>query len=268
MSMQWDLAGIYPGFSDRSFKKDMGKLAHSLDLLEKYNPAEQQNDETAAEKYLMLLVDYKNIYSKLMAYTYLKASDNSRDEEAFKVYESMEKASARLTKPQVRFRRWLSSIENPSALINKTDLLKEHSFYLTQEIDKSRYLLADEEEATAAELKRTGSAAWSKLQQKLTSTLPVKVELEGQEKILALPEVRNLAYSKDGKARKNGFEAELKAYTMIEESVAAALNGIKGEVITLCEKRGFSNRFLERFFKPDQEKHPGFYATGTFALSC
>lgn len=253
MSMQWDLAGIYPGFSDLSFKEDMERVAHFLDLLEKFNPECYQKKEEAAEKYLMLLADYKNIFSKLMAYTYLKASDNSRDEEAFKVYESLEKTSSRLTEPQVRFRRWLSSIKNSTSLSNKTELLKEHSFYLTREIDKSRYLLSDKEEAIAAELKRTGSAAWSKLQQKLTSTLPVKVELDGQEKILPLPEVRNLAYSKDGKARENGYKAELEAYKIIEEPVAAALNGIKGEVITLCNKRGFTNPLEETLFNSRME---------------
>ena len=253
MSMQWDLAGIYPEFSDPSFKADIEKLTLSLDLLEKYDPAVYRQDQGAAEQYLVLLADYKTIYSKLMAYTYLKASDNSRDEEAFKVFENLEKASARLTEPQVRFRRWLNNLEDPAALIYKSELLKEHSFYLEQEIDKSRYLLSDKEEAIAAELKRTGSAAWSKLQQKLTSTLPVKVELDGKEKILPLPEVRNLAYSKDGKARENGYKAELEAYKIIEEPVAAALNGIKGEVITICNKRGFTNPLEETLFNSRME---------------
>ncbi len=253
MSMQWDLTGIYPKFSDHTFKTDMKRLGHSLDLLEQFSPADCQDSETAVEKYLTLLADYKTIYSKLMAYTYLKASNNSRDEEAFKVFENLEKTSARLTEPQVRFRRWIKTVKDKSELVNKTELLKEHSFYLAQEIDKSRYLLSEKEEAIAAELKRTGSGAWSKLQQKLTSTLPVKVEVDGQEKILPLPEVRNLAYSKDSRARKNGFEAELEAYKLIEEPVAAALNGIKGEVITLSEKRGFYSPLEETLFNTRME---------------
>ena len=37
------------------------------------------------------------------------------------------------------------------------------------------------------------------------------------------------------KLRKNAYKAELKSYDEIAESSAAALNGIKGEVITLMQ---------------------------------
>ena len=36
-------------------------------------------------------------------------------------------------------------------------------------------------------------------------------------------------------------KAEIASYTKIEEGVAAALNGIKGEVLTICEFRGYKS---------------------------
>ena len=60
-----------------------------------------------------------------------------------------------------------------------------------------------------------------------------------------MPAARNLAYDKDPAKRKAGYEAELKAYKKIEESSAAALNGIKGEVITLAELRGYKSPLEE-----------------------
>ena len=40
-------------------------------------------------------------------------------------------------------------------------------------------------------------------------------------------------------------EAELKAYKKIENSVAAALNGVKGEVITVSKIRGYHSPLEE-----------------------
>ena len=50
-----------------------------------------------------------------------------------------------------------------------------------------------------------------------------------------------MAYSKDPEVRKKAYEAEIKSYEKIEEGVAAALNGIKGEVITTSELKGYKS---------------------------
>jgi oligoendopeptidase F len=75
----------------------------------------------------------------------------------------------------------------------------------------------------------------------LSSTLLVDITIDGEEKHLPLPVVRNMAYDKESAVRKNAYEAELKSYKKIEESSAACLNGIKGEVITLTQMRGYSS---------------------------
>jgi pepF/M3 family oligoendopeptidase len=75
----------------------------------------------------------------------------------------------------------------------------------------------------------------------LTSTLLVEINIQGEEKRLPLPVVRNMAYSKDAETRRTAYEAELKSYEKIEESSAACLNGIKGEVITVSKLRGYKS---------------------------
>ena len=74
-------------------------------------------------------------------------------------------------------------------------------------------------------------------------------EIDGEVKNLPLPVVRNMAYSADKNLRKKAYEAELKAYEKIEETSAACLNGIKGEVITLCELRGYKSPLEETLIK-------------------
>ncbi len=71
----------------------------------------------------------------------------------------------------------------------------------------------------------------------------------GQIKELPLAHVRTLASNPDADVRKKAYDAELKAYPQIEESSAAALNAIKGEVNTLGELRGYVSALDEALIK-------------------
>ena len=53
--------------------------------------------------------------------------------------------------------------------------------------------------------------------------------------------MRNLAYDSDGAVRKEAYEAELKAYEKIQDSIAFSLNNIKSQVNMLCEARGYDS---------------------------
>ena len=50
-----------------------------------------------------------------------------------------------------------------------------------------------------------------------------------------------MAYDKDSDVRKKAYEAEIESYKKVEEGVAAALNAIKGEVLTVCDFRGYKS---------------------------
>jgi oligoendopeptidase F len=69
-----------------------------------------------------------------------------------------------------------------------------------------------------------------------------------------LSEVRNLSSDKDPKVRKAAYEAELAAYPKVAQSVAYALNGVKGEVNTLCELRGFESALDQAVYQSRMEK--------------
>ena len=57
--------------------------------------------------------------------------------------------------------------------------------------------MSPEEEALAAELSPSGGAAWSKLHANLTSQIQVPVDVDGEERLLPMSEVRNLAMNPD-----------------------------------------------------------------------
>ena len=60
-------------------------------------------------------------------------------------------------------------------------------------------------------------------------------------KELPLTVVLNMAYDPNGELRRKAYFAEIESYKKVEEGVAAALNGIKGEVLTVCDLRGYKS---------------------------
>ena len=65
------------------------------------------------------------------------------------------------------------------------------------------------------------------------------MDYEGE--VITLPAVRNLATSEDKEVRKKAYEAELASYDKIADSIAFALNNIKGQVSMLSEKKGYES---------------------------
>jgi pepF/M3 family oligoendopeptidase len=133
-------------------------------------------------------------------------------------------------------------------LSEKSPVIAQHMFYLNELKASTTHMLSPEEEILASKLTSTGSLAWETLQSKASSQLMGEVTLDGETKTLPIMSIRNLAFSADAEVRKQGYHAELKAYEKHAEISAAALNGIKGEVLTLSAMRGFESPLHETLF--------------------
>ena len=107
-------------------------------------------------------------------------------------------------------------------------------------------MMSPAEESLAAEMNLSGGSAWSRLHGNVTSQIGVSVEgIEGQ---LPISAVRNLARDPRREVRRRAYEAELAAWEQHSVPLAAALNGIKGEVNTLTERRGWPAPLDEALF--------------------
>ncbi|MCF8008922.1 MAG: M3 family oligoendopeptidase [Halanaerobiales bacterium] len=241
MKKRWSLDTLYTGFDSKKFKEDFKQLEKSIKKIQNFNLKKNESNVKKAENFLKLVINYRELLTTLSAYSNLKASVNVNNEKALKMIEKIEKKRTKTTKAEVNFQLWLSKIRDCEELYDKSDLLSEHEFFIDELVKQSKYLLSEDVEDMVAQMKQTGSSAWTKLQEKLTSTLLVEIKIDGEIKKLPLPVVRNMAHDKDQTLRKKAYKAELKSYQKIEKGVAAALNGIKGEVITLTEKRGYSS---------------------------
>lgn len=244
MDMRWSLEELYPSFNSESFQKDFEKVFEKIETIKEWaknNLASTESSVYKIENYIKMQIEFGNLYSRLYEYASLVMSVDAKNETALQVVEKLEAKLADLAEPSTKFKKWLYSLGNLDTLISCSDLLKEHSFYLKELVLETKHLLSDEEEILLAKMKNTGSKAWEKLQDLLSSTLLVDITINGESKSLPLPIVRNMAYEKNAVLRKTAYEAELKAYDKIAEASAAALNGIKGEVITEAKMRGYKS---------------------------
>lgn len=244
MDKTWSLKELYSSFEAEEFKEDMNNCKAFIDRLKAEvgdGLKSHGNEIQVIEEYLDNQIKLHNIFSKLMSFASLTLSVEAKNEKAIAVIESLENSITELTEVEVNFKKWLYDIKNINELVEQSPILKKHEFFLKELWEENKYLLSEKEEVVIAKMKNTGSGAFAKLQNMLSSTLMVDIKLDGEEKQLPLPVVRNMAHHKEQEVRKAAFEAEINAYKKIEESSAACLNGIKGEVITVNKMRGYSS---------------------------
>ncbi|MDR3595191.1 M3 family oligoendopeptidase [Clostridium sp.] len=244
MELNWSLKEIYTSFNSEEFKKDLENLNEVIEDINIWAAEAVKDKENLVKKleeYINKFTLVTEISSKLSIFINLSLSVNTKDNEALRYSDILEKKLTNLVESSVKMERYTSDIEGIDYIINKSELLKEHEFLLKNICEQSEYLLSEKEENIIANMKNTGSNAWVKLKDNLISTLKVEMEEDGEIKEVPLTVVLNMAYEKNANLRKKAYEAEIKAYSKIEEGVAAALNAIKGEVLTVCDLRGYKS---------------------------
>jgi pepF/M3 family oligoendopeptidase len=249
----WDLSNVYPALDDRTFKEDVIKVQELLDDLDQY-----MTDKNIAKDGLVTgpaadlaemaggYLDRTNallrLYRTLEAYVYSFVETDSYNTDAKRIMSELEMLRVRLKRQGVLFQGWIGAISQDSELL--TEILKqggspaEHSFYIHETAEQSRFLMSENEETLASELSLSGSSAWSKLQGVVTSQLKVPFEKDGKTETLPITVLLNLHNDPDKDVRRRAYEAELAAWERVSEPLAACLNGVKGSVITLFKRRG------------------------------
>ncbi len=244
----WDLSNVYPSLSSPEYSKDVEKLEKSLSKLEKYFAATLANlDEKSAAadlaKAAASLIDQFNAVVRLartlQAYIHSFVSTDSYNKEALKKESELEQVMVKLEQLGTQATAWIGKVgKRLPEFVNLAPSAKAHAFFLDESAEQSKYLMSPKEEMLASELSLSGANAWSKLQGIVTSQLSVEFELDGKVQKLPMPALINLRSHHDEATRKRAYEAENEAWVKVKEPLAAAMNGIKGEVNTLNRHRG------------------------------
>ena len=245
---RWDLSSVYPGLETDQFKADFAHLKLLVERMAKEFPARLYNlgvdtppVELAEEigQAIELLNDILCRATTMNAYIRSFVTTDSYNSIAKRLLSEFERLRVELEKQEVRFQSYIGSLaEVLPEVINQNGVVQAHAFMLRETAEQSQYLMSAVEEDLAAELSLSGANAWSKLQGTVTSQLKVSFELDGEIQELPTPALNNLHSHPDEDVRRRAYFKELEAWESVQEPLAAAMNGVKGTVVTLDRRRG------------------------------
>lgn len=254
---RWDLSALFPSLDSPEFAEGFDRLLSGIDqLTHLFEEVEITATSTTRsgtapvadfERVLNALNDVSQQLESMGSYLYGCISTDSRNELAQARFSQLQERAVALDKLQTRFTAWVGTLPIEE-LAERSTLAAEHEFPLRQLHVAARHLMSEEAEALAAELSPSSGAAWAKLHDNLTSQITARVEIEGREQTLPMSAIRNLAMNPDRDIRHRAWQAELGAWEAHALPIAAALNGVKGQVLTLAARRGWVDPLDESLF--------------------
>ena len=232
MDKTWNLKQLYDSFEDQQFQKDI-EIVNNIFEEQKQYPL-LDNTENYLISYLKQENELNDKIEKLFSYVNLMMSADTQNDQAIKYASQLETLLASFADTNAKIQKWLAqfNFENMNH-----PYIQEHLFYLQENKNNQKYILDEQSEAVLANMKTTGSSAWSTYKDQLISSMTVTLD----DKEYPLTEVLNMAYSKDKEVRKKAYTAEIQSYKKVEQGIASALNAIKGEAITVTKLRGYDS---------------------------
>jgi len=245
---RWDLSNVYPALDSKQFKSAVKNFKSMLDDMEaffkKASKADSKTDPKKLGKILGESVERFNALFELSGtigpFIYSFITTDSRNKEAMRILSEFEQMNVQTSILNTRFTAWAGTLGKAAIrrAVKTNAAAGAHEFILLEAAEQSKYLMSESEEMLAAELTLSGGNAFGKLQGSLTSQMTVDFEMDGEVKKLPMPALINLRSHPDESVRRRGYEAENKAWAGVQETLAACLNGVKGETLVLDRKRG------------------------------
>jgi pepF/M3 family oligoendopeptidase len=245
---RWDMSNVYPSLGSKEFKAAVADYRKQVAALEKFfgNKLSRMDAKSKAKDLAPLIGEaldrinrIQTLSATIVPFIYAYVTTDSRDQEAMKALSEFEQASLPMNKLTTRFKAWLGTIAPKlKKVIELSKSARTHAFMLKEAAEQSKYLMSDAEEGLAAEMSLSGGNAFEKLQGTVTSQLAIEFELDGKTQRMPMPALINLRSHPEEATRRRAYEAESKVWEEVKETLAACLNGVKGEAITLNKRRG------------------------------
>ena len=238
MKYEWSLNCLYKGYEDENFQKDFESIDNRIKALKEV--VDKATEKTHLEGLLSIIKEletFETFVTNLYSYLALRSSVNTTEEETSRYTTIFRKKYTQMIPINAKMYAYIASIESLEQLIKENEALWEYEFFLLDIKESQAHRLDEKVEEVIGKMDLTGGRAWEKLFDYLTSTL--KVDYKGD--VVTLPEIRNKANDEDQEVRKEAYEAELRSYEKIKDSIAFALNNIKSQVSMVTELRGYES---------------------------
>jgi len=256
---RWDVSTVFPGLDSPEFTaassahaQSIDKLGTLFDQMQIGYAEEIEVDNDLVERYETAVRSLGDVVEEsvtLRGYIYSFVSTDSRDDLAAARLSDMQNRMVAFSVLTTRFKHWIGALD-VEELITQSTVAQEHAFQLRQTKIRAEHLMSPIEEELAAIMTVSGGSAWARLHGTLSSQIVVEFQEQenGPVETLPMSAVRNLAYHKDRSVRQRAYEAELDAWQKNAVPFAAAMNGVKGEVSSLAERRGWTSGLEEALF--------------------
>ena len=233
---RWDLDPLFADISSPEFEEARARIRRGLDrfkkLLERYRvgEADASYDREAFDAVTSAYNELQEEIRPPSMYLHLRLAVDASDREAASELSGLEAELLELDKLEPRLTRWLAGFPADFEAGDYARLLADSR-------RRAAHQMSDAEETLAAELALSGRVAWDKLYGNVSSRITATVAGES----LPITAVRNLAHDASEEKRRAAYEAELAAWRERQDELAACLNGVKGEAVTLARRRGWAD---------------------------
>ncbi len=241
---------VFPDMQSREFQEGFERVARDIadlaKLFESASIAKQEHltvNDQLARTFENVLRHYNAVLEEhrtLNAYITCFVTTNTYDTLAQAKLSEIQQSGMVLSQLGTRFAAWIGSLD-VEALIEQSPLASEHAFMLRKTSIRATHLMPPPEEHLASELNLSGGLAWEKLHGDVTSQLTVTVELKDGSREMPMSMARTLAYDADRDTRRRAYDAEQEGWQRAAVPLAAAINGIKGEVNVIARRRDWAS---------------------------
>lgn len=230
------MASIFPDVKSDQLQSAIDRLVAGSERLEAMLAG---SDDAVA--ILNLTNDLGDVYEEISTFLGCSMTSNTADAEAQAALSAFENRAIHFHKVRQLVTRWMAQTDSPD---------QWHEFHFKKAKVAAEHLMTEPEEALAADLSPSSTKAWEKLYESVSSQ--VMVTVDGEE--MSIVAARSMATDPDRAKRKAAYEAELAGWKTVETPLAASMNGIKGAVLTLSERRGWGHPLDQACFHANQDR--------------
>lgn len=241
---RWNLDSIYSSLQSKEysaaleeFKAQIENTEGLLKTADRFTRESNENFDFAA-----WLAAYLKNYNELIAnertlaaYAYIIYSTDTTSTQYLNNLSYIEKLGIQTRQQYLKFSTLLLSHSSSlNEFFTRFPEFAEHKYLLEETIEETKHQMTAAEENLASDMTRTGGSAWGQLQEQIISNLH---DQNGK----TFNELRNDAFSSDANLRKNSWQTEKLLLEQNQIALAASLNNLKGETVTLNKRRHWEN---------------------------
>ena len=228
---RWNLSPIYPAVDSKEFNEDLAKLKKLLAGLK----AKLESGNVQVRELVEMENEISDIEETLGSYAYCNVSVNTTDKAAVNALNKVDELSMDSAVCGTLFNTYVAEHKDQIDAFCKEN--PDYRFVFDEIAEEAKHQMPKELEELAADLMRSGSDAFGRLQETISSS--ACAELDGKK--LTVIQLRALATNADRETRRKAYEAELKVWKEHEIAFCYALNSIKGTSLSLEKRRKWAS---------------------------